>query len=525
MSCENCNYTDIIMPIDYTRSAFEYINRKQFDKWKMIGLQASHNFVFGKVGLNNSGVLTGISSGCKPIEEINQNNQLIGRGAWYFRAKVDNGSGTVDVPNPEFKKKGGEPGQELRDEEDNIIPEFNQSGVSSAAYGIMGHSQSPGIVYGGLGDVRNNVKPSARQIEDPVNIPFYRGWGLYQGDEFCACAAGYNDVWHLAAFLEQKELDFDGNWTGGYTSVMQYDLDRECNQPSLDEKENCLAENSRRPGRFTSWDHLGGGARRKWNTCEALLTVDVGAIGDNSKCLNVNASVFTSNDIIGGSGTGANFAPLLPFAIRQGVIIKLTSLPTCNYFEKVTPIKTNEVYNPETESYEDVYTNLRCERAVIRFAGSCDNQVQILSPCATFAQGIQKIFHFPVQEYNYDRWDRDTSNGLGGQGCFKIFDEIYYIPEIESRIRVLAHKKEILENYYRQKPGFEQSTWMTKRYLTGGNTDSSIYGNRGMMCQSNTGEGTAYPIRPYNTFNYCPNTFTCDKNYFFNGTEIVRIPE
>ena len=124
---------------------------------------------------------------------------------------------------------------------------------------------------------------------------------MYQGDEFCACAAGYNDVWHLAAFLEQKELDFDGNWTGGYTSVMQYDLDRECNQHSLDEKENCLAENSRRPGRFTSWDHLGGGARRKWNTCEALLTVDVGAIGDNSKCLNVNASVFTSNDIIGGS--------------------------------------------------------------------------------------------------------------------------------------------------------------------------------------------------------------------------------
>ena len=62
--------------------------------------------------------------------------------------QVDNGSGTVDVPNPEFKKKGGEPGQELRDESDNIIPEFNQSGVSSAAYGIMGHSISRNSLWG-----------------------------------------------------------------------------------------------------------------------------------------------------------------------------------------------------------------------------------------------------------------------------------------------------------------------------------------------------------------------------------------
>lgn len=534
MSCENCNYTDIIMPIDYTQSAFEYVNRKQFHKWRMIGLQASHDFVFGKISTDSSGILRGIASGCKPIEEINQHNHIIGRGVWYFRAKVDNGSGTINVPNPEFKEKGGEPGAELKDSEGNVIPEFNQSGVSSAVYGIMGHAQSPGLVsnreyIGGVGpaDVQNNIQPSARQMEEPnLGTPFYRGWGLYQGNEFCACAGGFNDIWHMAIFIEQKELDLNGRWTGNYTSVMQYDPDEDCSRfKTLDEKENCLARNSRRPGRFTSWDHLGGGNRRKWNTCEALCYTDMQTTGDNVKCLDINSAVFNTNDIIGGSGNGPNYAPLLPYAIRQGILVKLTSLPTCNHFEKVTPIKTNEIYNPETDSYDSIYTNFRCERAAIRIAGFCNSNVAWWPSCSISAQGISKLFHFATQEYHYDRWDRDHSGGAYSENCFKIFDEQYYVPELECGIRVLAHKKEILENYYKEKTGFEKSTWMIKKYLTGGNENSSIYGNRGAECTSDSGENKPYPIRPYTSFNYCPNTFSCEKDHFFDGDKIIKIEE
>ena len=124
-------------------------------------MQASHDFVHGKITQDASGHLKGIASGCKPVEEINQNNQLIGRGAWYLRAKSDDATG------------------------------------KSATYGIMGHCQSPGV----YSDVQMHIKPTAWEIEDPNFMPFYRDWGLYQGQLFCQCP--YNPDWHVAVFVEE----------------------------------------------------------------------------------------------------------------------------------------------------------------------------------------------------------------------------------------------------------------------------------------------------------------------------------
>lgn len=484
MACENCDYTDTIIPMDYTKSAFQFVNRKLYHNWKMIGIQASHDFVYGKIHLDSSGRLRGVASGCKPIEEINQNNQMIGRGAWYFRAKVD-----------------------------------GYDGQKSATYGIMGHCQSPGLVsqreyLGGVGpaDVQNNIQPSARQMEDPdLGTPFYRGWGLYQGSEFCACADGFNDTWHMAVFIQGPKYDIDGKFVPNqYEYYMQYDVDDDCGKfQDFEAKENCLARNSRRPGRFTSWDHLGGGVRRKWNTCEALSYTDQQAI-NNYGCLQTNASLFNSNDILGSAANGS-FGPLMPMTIRQGVLVKLTSLPSCNHFDKVTRRIVNQYVNPENGQITYQYDVTRCERAAIRFAGWCNSGVGWGPSCAIGRSGTSKKFNYNVQEFHYDRWDK-AIDGAGGESAYKIFDELYEVPELSYKIRVLAHKKSVIMNYYNQKEGYEQSTWMTQRYVTGGSPTDSLSTRRGCMCQnSSSGEGTPYPIRPYNTFVYCPNNFTCDK--------------
>lgn len=525
MACENCNYVDTVIPMDYTKSAFQYINRKQYHNWKMIGIQATHDFVHGAganagITVDGSGRLMGVASGCKPIEEINQNNQMIGRGAWYFRAKVD-----------------------------------GYSGQKSATYGIMGHCQSPGLVDRDdlssqlASDVRDNVQPTAWDMEEPnIGTPMYRGWGLYQSNLFCACSDGYNSNWHMAVFIKEPKLDDDGNQQSdpsspdgkAYNYYMQYEPDEDCSlRPDLDSRETCLARNSRRPGRFTSWEYLGGGKRRKWNTCEALSYNNSSSIR-NSVCLNVNSSVFESNDILGVSGI-QQYAPLQPQMVLQGVLVKLTSLPSCNHFDKVTPIKTGETTNPETGQTIENFTNFRCERAAIRFGGYCNVGAKWNPSCAFSTNGTQKQVHFNIQEYHYDRWDVSDDLISISDNRYKIFDELYTVPEMNYEIRVLAHKKSIIENYYNEKSGFEKSTWMQKRYLTGGKSSDSVKNEnpdfaenggrpgerlvvdgkvipeftsdpRGCSCQNpSDGAGAPYPIRPYSSFQYCANDFTCDK--------------
>jgi len=513
--CENCDYVDTIIPIDYTLSAFEYPNRKLYHKWKMIGMQASHDFVFGKITQDASGHLMGIASGCKPIEEINQNNQLIGRGAWYLRAKSD---------DPEGK---------------------------SATYGIMGHCQSPGV----YSDVQMHIKPTAWELEDQNSTPFYRDWGLYQGQLFCQCP--YNPDWHVAVFVEEtitidpftkKKLNEPYKQT-----YMIYTPDVDCGKKCKGDQECmeiCLSQNSRLPGRFFSWLYLGGGKRMTIRTCEAVTPVGIQPAAENAVCLHANEAVFTSNDIIGTvehvavdekDGQTKNYsgyAPLLPYHVEQGVLVKLTSLPACNHFDKL--FKFNDLPDPPDPSNINTDANgipmpdghggssvtgssitggtgnnrIRCERAALRFAGYCWSNLG-WGTCGKYG-GTSRRFHFKAYEEHFDRWDR------ADDGCYKILDETYDLPEVKFKIRILSHKKSILEKYLEggaeklQNTEFGQNNWMTKKYLTGGKIADGPTGKKGCSCKGSTGEDSAYPIRPYNDFNYCPNEFTCEKTC--NGT-------
>ena len=510
MACEKCDYVDTILPIDYTKSAFEYANRKLYHTWKMIGMQASHDFVHGKITQDASGHLKGIASGCKPVEEINQNNQLIGRGAWYLRAKSDDATG------------------------------------KSATYGIMGHCQSPGV----YSDVQMHIKPTAWEIEDPNFMPFYRDWGLYQGQLFCQCP--YNPDWHVAVFVEEiVTIDPFTKETLNEPykqTYMIYTPDVDCGKKCKGDQEcmeTCLSQNSRLPGRFFSWLHLGGGKRMTIRTCEAITPVGIQPAPENAVCLRANDAVFTSNDIIGTTEYSAidpidglrknygGYGALVPYHVEQGVLIKLTSLPACNHFEKL--FKFNDLPDPPDPSNVNIDENgipmpdghggsnvtgssitggtgnnrIRCERAALRFAGYCWSNLG-WGPCGAYG-GTSRRFHFKVHEEHFDRWDR------ADDGCYKILDEEYDLPEVKFKIRILSHKKEILEKYLKggaellKDTEFGQSNWMTKKYLTGGKIADGPTGKMGCKCKASDGENSPYPIRPYTDFNYCPNKFTCEK--------------
>jgi hypothetical protein len=72
----SCDYTDVIVPMDYTKSAFKHANRKQFHNWKMVGMVIAHGTV-GGIKLGPSGQwISGAVTGCMVIEEINQNNSV-----------------------------------------------------------------------------------------------------------------------------------------------------------------------------------------------------------------------------------------------------------------------------------------------------------------------------------------------------------------------------------------------------------------------------------------------------------------
>lgn len=481
----SCDYNDIIVPIDYIPEAFEYANRNLFHRWKMIGMQVSHNTVGGTTPVNtiitansnddnvskdgNYKLLSlppdseriGALSGCLPIEEINQNNHIIGRGAYYFRHKSTAPSG------------------------------------DSAMYGIQGHCNSPGIDFGrgdtlGLRSANGYFNPS--MIEDVTATPMYRGWGRRLGTEFCTCANSTH--WHLAVFLQNQN-------TGRVT--MGYNPDDEKYEGT-----DYICHNSRFNGRFNAcfgdMGHPAGGYR----SCEALQFAGVMNENEDGPCkidFESFKSEFDSDRYV------------INQAITQlGVVVKLTSLPACNPLGyKFFHEDYNGMYNSSKNdgSVDLSYFAYPCERAVIRISNFCTAGVGF-GPQSNVGTTAEKFFHSNTIEKHYDRWDPAEEGGREQENRYKIFDEVFSLPNFPYNIRVLSHHSRELYRYFRCVnfndciPGYENP--MQVKYLTGGPSTGVPGGPRGCSCSHSGQDIEKYPIRPYNNFNYCPNNFTCEKS-------------
>jgi hypothetical protein len=548
----DCDYTDVIVPLDYTLSAFKYSNRKKYHNWKMIGMNVSHGTV-GGIKLDEDNYTTyvgGIVSGCMPIEEINQNNQIIGRGAYYFRAKAD-----------------------------------SFTDAESAAYGILGHCNTPGVEYSNPSDVRLSAdpaiilaRPGAWEIEgtdalatyslgeqgkiiggEPINTmkntPWFRGWGVSQGWDKCSTMNGID--WWMGYWVKNKKTGYI------YSGFVP---DEDCSLRCGDDpkcKRICREQNAQKRGRFSPWGWKGD-EQYIYRNCEAM-TYDFEIIGHgadrlpqraNDFCLNATSKAFTSNDILGVSG----YAPLDyggGGGAHMGLMIKLTSLPSCGHFDKLIQINDNRPRQFKDPNYcvkigDDPFTgtryplnifsecdddksgvfirNVRCERAVLRIAAIC-NYAFPVGKGNSYQRGfsVRKAY-----EYHYDRWDR------ADDGNYKLFDEIYDLPDAGLEVRVLAASKRIWElgymkpnsrvgdpqegPYFYTTVGDPSVTFgtnpnntangdvMRRKFLTGGGINDTPYGKKGCMCQNpQDGDEGHIPIRPYNEFVYCPNNFSCEK--------------
>lgn len=462
----SCDYTDIIMPVDYTPEAFEFANRKLFHKWKMIGMQVSHPFV-GGIQLGSSGnIERGVATGCRVIEEVNQNNHIVGRGTWYFREKSD-------------------------------APEN-----SSAAYGILGHCKSPGIEsnqyaeqgtisYGMIDAQAGYGNVDAFTMEAPEFSPMYRSWGLALGHEFCQC--NQSRYWHMGVF-------FKDHVTGQVFFL--YDPDEKCENKDED-PEICDARNSRRTGRFNA--RLPNMAN--FRTCEAMMLATRYGLKGAGPCKVIEETL--RSDITG----SLEESPMSQTVVKTGVSIKLTSLPACHHFDKIFQHGEGEL-SPTNFVY-----NYRCERAAIRIGASCSIGIGS-GPLSTINYSTTKIKNFNIIEKHYDRWDIAEDNLYAAETRYKIFDEVFELPEIEATVRVLAHHKSVLERYELSInrgwnfPGFTIEECMDKKYVTGGKSTDNLGAMRGCTCSHQGQDEENYPIRPYNEFNYCPNNFTCEKTCY-----------
>lgn len=505
------DYTDLIMPIDYTLDAFQFVNKKRYDKWKMIGMQFSHPYFKGinATNVNGSGVsiysgpLQGFVSGCKPIEEINQNNHIVGRGGWYLRARRDG---------------------------DN----------NSATYGIIGHCHQPdarseiagqytdifkGPIEGNF-DLSNDNFPVRQSL---TYSPIERNWGVIQSPAMCGAAVadqfGGGDLrWGMIAFYELED-----GLSGEKRYFIQYMSPNSRTTDPINK-----AYESQGEGSFDAWIYLGGGNTRVYRTCEALLFNPPLAAPNQASgpitnwkyptdmCINYKNPVFSS-----GASTIDPNAIVLPLqGWMQGAIIKLTSLPTCNHFEKYS---THRIPctgpgswrdNPVSREKRDICCNqdsidynpddpvcfktIRCERAVIR----------IMPVCQAYVAGKWQGKWWPTIEKHFDRWDAV----IGDATNYKIFDELFEIPEAKMRIRVLAHSvteiekhtEELLKNSSHPYDRYDEQC-MTVTYLTGGNLGDAPTGPKGCSCVNPVQNEDHYPIRPYNQFVYCANNFTCEK--------------
>jgi hypothetical protein len=351
------------------------------------------------------------------------------------------------------------------------------------------------------------------------------------------------------------------------------DCTKKCGPQSKAEEchRKCRQENAQKPGRFSPWVYIAGKAGYEpyiYRNCEAV-TYDLDIIGHgvdakqgraNSKCYIEAGPAFTYNDILGRSGY-----PPLEYGVgggaHLGVIIKLTSLPTCNHFDRVFTIadrRPNKLRDPVwcvpegaddftgTRTPPDPITsecpkgtkgvfprNLRCERAALRVSSTC--QMAWLNG----GQYETSLKVFDVVEKHYDRWDR------ADDGNYKLFDEIIELPDSNLTVRVLA-APDTIWNGYRYPQGwtydadgnviptgknedaifkhilvgdpsitYRSEDWFKKKFLTGGNVSGVNYlpsDKRGCSCTNpKDGDEGYYPIKPYTEFVYCPNNFSCKR--------------
>jgi hypothetical protein len=539
-----CDYTDVVKVLDYTPEAFEYANRKSYHKWRLIGMQVSHTFVGGvrladpasnlqATGVNISGMgeeeksgqfityntgLTGMITGCIVLEEINQNNQLINRGANYLRAKVDgdgNNSATYGIigncRNPDKKRFGDSSYDEV------AVTKLTGGGEADSPWGLFeGLEQEPFI-------------PTTIN-KDLEGRPMLNGWADPQDYYLCCCPTSEN--WEMRIRIE---ID-DG---GKKKYFMQNPI------YATPDGNGKKMPNSVDYGTFNQYYGDGRGNRWYYRTCEAI-SYPLGGIGEGTKrqrdsvstklCVDYSDPIY--NIGYSGKGDGLMFnGPVELQNVTQGVFVKLTSLPSCKHFNQTinfripsgqfpdTPVgreKQDRCYDPNEYGYDPdhpmCFERNRKERAVIRIMPAC---MAVAGTQGRF--GGEKAYqrkYFDVLEVHYDRWDKAPGPGNN----FKIFDEVYSFPAQKMRVRVIAHGKKYLDQYEKDFPYQIISNidnigtivpgpgFMEPYFLTGGSVTDRAGGAKGCSCVNAQQSPNSYPIRPYNQFTYCPNDFSGEKS-------------
>ena len=206
-----------------------------------------------------------------------------------------------------------------------------------------------------------------------------------------------------------------------------------------------------------------------------------------------------------------------------GVLIKLTSLPSCAHHDKlikrtrtkfanntVGREKTDICLNKEYPDYDPTQPfcteTLRCERGVIRIMPVCGASIGYMSPNQD-SYTISK--QWPTIEKHYDRWDKVLN------GNYKVFDELFDLPDARMRVRVMSHNltelKKIFDEARTNETNWLTEDCMTVQYSTGGNESGVVGDPRGCSCTPKDQEENYFPIRPFYQFKYCANDFSCEK--------------
>lgn len=473
------DYIDVIRVLDYSPESFLVKNRRQYDKWKIIGMAVTGRGLGpGRGDITNQDEysdindpladgLKGLASGCLVLEEINQHNHLLSRGADFLRVKID--------------------------------------GSGSATYGIMGNCKNPdkglnatsiGPQYAGGFPPDDGTQPlpgSADQYLPSYFLkysPWMNGWADPMSAELCSCAGSDDTSWKMYILVEINDIKGVKRFT----------------QTASPQQKSTTGINDQiiRTCDFISYPtDVGGQAGLEAESKASDICVDY-----TNKMFNLARGGLTGSVILN---------------INHGVIVRLTSYPSCNQRKLIKgervpedgftgflgPDKkeicydsTSYGYNPESSfCFSKVYP----ERAVLRIMPVCMARGDVSG------QTFSKIQFFNQIEKHYDRWDKAKEGG------FKIFDEVFDFPEAKMKIRVITHKPEEFDKYYSSLLKDDRVTLKnpadyTKPYfLTGGNINDRAGGAKGCSCTNEAQNESHYPIRPYNQFVYCPNNFTGEK--------------